>query len=311
MPADPCSRKVGCVVLAVAMSGLIAPATATAQSGGAEPDHVNRSGAARQSDRASRAELARRIRERLRELEQIRQERERARQSHQAKLNTLDQQVDRLRQDRQSVEGEVTALTETIDKRRGKLDALKQKREAAGSLLTATASKARDVAERAHDRIVRGVAFDREARLERVATIQEPLGSQNKVEKAEGVTELLGLMGQELKRGRSIELTNTPVVLEPGERRKHAHVLRVGLVGGGFVSEDGSTIGMAAVGHSKRWQMDPDRFPRQPLRDAVGIFRQNEPPRLVSLPFPLARDGDASGDAANEQHPGSQPKRSH
>jgi TolA-binding protein len=262
-------RLIGSLCIATAALALAGPVRA--QDGSAE--------------QSSRDQLAKQIREKVEQLQSIRQQRALARQSHQQQLSTHQQQIDRLRGDLEAVQDKLDDLESTITQRQRELEKARQRRDRATALIDAAADAAGPVAERMQRRVKTGVPWQQQARQQRVGGAMSSLASDEPVTRAEGAMELLGFAGEELKRSATIELTNRPVVLEAGEKRKHAYVLRLGLAGAGFVSEDRSTVGLATMGGDEPWRLDLPRAQREKVIRAVATLRENEPPALIAVPF--------------------------
>jgi len=226
-------------------------------------------------EQATQAELAKRIQSKLSELQAIREQRSRAREAHQQKLSGIEQQVDRMQRDLKRVQDQLDKLEQKNQKQSDRLQQIRERRDRARSLIEAASKAAAPVAQSMQGRIKRGVPFERERRL------KAPL------DKAEGMMAVFGFAGQELQRGRSIELANRPVTIEPGKQRKHAYVLRLGLAGGAFVSEDRSSFGLPAVAGDQPWRMDLDEAQQRRLSEAIAIRREEAAPALTALPWPL------------------------
>lgn len=246
----------------------------------------------------NRETLARQIRQKLATLRSLRDQRERARQTHQQKLSALQQQVDRLERDLERVRDEVEAAKQQNEQRDAALSQARARQERARQVIDAAQAAAKPVARAMGRRVEHGVPFDQKKRTNRLQSIEQTLAADSGVDRAKGVIDLFGFAGSEFQRASSIELINRPVLLDGGQRRKHAHVLRLGLAGGAFVSEDGETVALAAPGDGNRWRFDLSDEQRRRVREAVAIRREEAVPALVSFPWPIGQSAADSGSAS-------------
>jgi DNA repair exonuclease SbcCD ATPase subunit len=257
----------------------------------------------------SRDELARRISEKVRQLQQLRQQRHLARQSHQQKQSALEQQTARLRRDLKQVQADLDEQQATVAERQRALDEARRERDRAIALIDAARDRAAPVAEAMQQRVAAGVPWQKEMRAEKLGAIEKQLQAEDPIARAEAVMELMGFAGRELERARTIELTNRPVMLEANQRRTHAYVLRLGLAGAGFVSEDQQTLGLATLedGAQHRWQRELSKTQQRHLKAAIATLRKNRPPELIPVPLRASSAKDVKQPTPSPQKATSKP----
>ncbi|MEM9382972.1 MAG: DUF3450 family protein, partial [Planctomycetota bacterium] len=98
---------------------------------------------------------------------------------------------------------------------------------------------------------------------------------------------LLDRAGDAVAAARRIELSNESILLDGGDRRVHAWILRVGAVGSLFLSEDGEDAGLRGPGAREGWRTDLEDAERAAVRAAVAVARGRRRPALAPVPLSL------------------------
>jgi len=258
-----------------------------------------------QNETDERAELARQIRETVQALQELREKRRQARQQHEAELDELNGQIARLEDDLPRVRQQLEQTREIITERETALKQAQQRRRRARSLIDTTARAARPAADELHQRLRQGVPHQRDERTGAIEQIQSNLAAESASKRAAAAGDLLDFLAGELESARTIELVNKPVLLNGGQRRVHAHLMRFGLAGTGFVSEAGDEVGLARVGAPESWLVEITEPTANALRAAVQRLRKRQPPAVAPVPLVIPASHGPANEPENAE--GSQP----
>ena len=166
--------------------------------------------------------------------------------------------------------------------------------------------------ERLRRRTASGVAFERERRLSAIDRLRRRLTTRDKdkttkakvngdtasksttprpADLLRSVVDTFSLYTAEARLFRSVELDSRLVEPEAG-RRPHAYVIRLGLVGSTFVSEDDQDVGLLRLAVTPpAWTTSLGSDRSRAVRDAVDIMRRREAPRVVAFPVNFKKSG--------------------
>ena len=207
------------------------------------------------------------------------------RRRHLDELAGLDRQIARLESDRSRLAGEVRDATL-------RLHAVEQELTDTESSMKATQTFIGDGVERAQAaagiiqrRIDSGIPYRRQARLEKLRRIADDLSADDVLRQAGGLERFLTVVAEEMRLMNRNEIWNALAPLDT-MRSKYAYFFRLGLVNQAFVTEDGETVGLAAMGGTDAvWVTNLDADEKRMIRRVMRILRQQQPPRIVSMPF--------------------------
>ena len=245
------------------------------------------------ADRTTRDQLARRVHELVEQLERTRASQRTAESEHQQALQRVRRQADRLNDDLTKTRRTVESLRKTIDKREAEVARLSAQIKAGEAWLRRVRSAAKPVVEAIRTRIANGLPWRRESRLQRLPD-EDQLDDSAREQWGNALSALMRAVGRELEAARDVELVNQPVKLDDGKRRVHSWTIRLGLVGQGFVAEEGDAVGLAkSRSHNgdpierDTWRRDLAPAAAGGIREAIDVLREQAPPHLVAMPYQM------------------------
>ncbi|MFW6032926.1 MAG: DUF3450 family protein [Phycisphaeraceae bacterium] len=230
------------------------------------------------------SQLAREIRQTISELHDLRRARLAEAASHRSAVDALERQIDRLETDLSRIGKDAAAQEQAVADLRTRRQELEQSADAASELVTHAAEAAAPVAAAIEQRVSEGIPFEKAPRRSRAEAIAAGLDEPGLMEQSAALTDLWSMLDAEFRLAGGRDLWNEPVRLQQG-RRVHAYQVRLGLIGQWFVSEDRQTLGLAAPGRDQPWLLKLPGAWQTPLREAVGILREQRPPGLTPVPF--------------------------
>ena len=233
-------------------------------------------------DDSERDAVALQIRERLAELQVVREERETAAQDHRNARRRLASTLDSLESEQRRLQAENELLQAEVEELVGEATTSEQT-EAATDFLREFVAAAAPIVQRLRTGVESGIPFQRDQRLGRIAEVEARLKDPGSVD-AKVLAELWSWAGEELRLAGGIEFFNEPVILEGGSRLEHAYHLRLGLGHEFVISEDTRWIARA---RGEDWVVLDDAEEREALILALRVLQRQEPPSVVTLPLPM------------------------
>ncbi|MFA9480141.1 DUF3450 family protein [Phycisphaerales bacterium AB-hyl4] len=239
--------------------------------------------------------VARRIAERVAELESLRAEARAERSQRAGERDALAEQVDRLQHDLRTAEAEVGELNDELEQLREQRVGVDDERAAladALDTLTGTVSASASALEAA---IANGVPSGREPRRAAVQRVSEALGDvdASATQRIDALATFVDFASEELQRVDQRELRNERVAV--GDRQMHAFIYRLGLVTEGFVSEDGSAVGVFDPGAGD-WRLDVSGEAER-LQAVIDTMRERQPPAILAVPIIADLETEQAGDS--------------
>ena len=220
----------------------------------------------------------------VRELRQLRLERQGLIESARLEREAVGLAVARLQDDLSAAE----AGLESARRRRARIERelrfFAQAGDQADALLERMRTVGAEVLRGWRERIAAIKSSVSEARSRVADSVLSDLESTESTRRAAGLLALWDFLGEELQRAHSLEHRSEPVRIDGGRRRIHAFVARIGLVQEVFVSEDGRAVGVAGP---KGWQTDLTPQTASGIKVLVDLLRRSGHPRIVSVPFSL------------------------
>ena len=236
-----------------------------------------------------RLALARRIRERLRALDELSDDYDQARDAHERQLAAVDRQIARLKSDLDRTRDAALATRSTLAAKQAALSAARK----TSSVSSATIGKVADVAltrlEALSSRIAKGIPLAIDARRAALAAAARDISSKDALERARGIERLQAVIEEELLLLRVREV-RTELLPLPDGSRKHARVAQLGLVNMLYELETGEQTGFAGAGG---WEVAVRPQDVAGLRQALEMLASREIPEIIELPFSpirIARD---------------------
>ena len=168
-----------------------------------------------------------------------------------------------------------------------RLEALRERKVAADEAiaehryqLAQAVTIAREVADRLHARITAGIPHEREARLASVADAKSALAAEEPAKQAAAIRQLLQIYYSELRLLNTVQVSHAMAAVGE-DREKHATFIRLGLAANYFVTEDGSTAGIAGA----EWRL-ADSATQARIAEMLAILQKQKPPRILNVPLP-------------------------
>lgn len=259
-----------CLLLPL-MSLLSAP-SARAQPADAPPD--------------SRQEVAQQVRQLVQQVQSVRDDRRRAQRAHRDRLATLERQIERLEGELNRLDQPLAEQARAIERETAARDRAREQQARLDQLLGQVRRASEPIVRQMRERVDRGIAFERDQRGRGIDRAAKQLAADQPAAWADAWQAVFGFATDELEAGRTIDLINQPIHLDAGRRREHAWVLRLGLAGALFVTEDESLVGEAATPSSPEpWRTTLPPRTRAAAVRAVRIRRDSAAPALVDLPY--------------------------
>ncbi len=241
----------------------------------------------------SRDQLARQVRAKVVELQELQRQAQARRIEHARETEEMEAQIDRLGQDVAAVRSDIAQMEQRITGRRSRLADLRQTAADANARLEAAATIAATLVESVRARAATGIPAVRDT-ASRWAELTAALRSDAPTDRADALVSFHESLGDYLQQHRERVITNRLVDQpRPGVAR-HAYVARLGGVLEMFVTEDGRTAGCASRLRDGPWRAPLEDDRHDAVSRAVAVLRDQAPPRLIALPISTAREDEAS-----------------
>jgi hypothetical protein len=237
-----------------------------------------------------RAQVARRIRAVVEAMQGLRADGLATRTALREEAGRLEARIESLEEHRDAMEAKNLALRADREGLETKLKDARARRDRHRRLLADLARTAAPVAERMEARVRTGIPHRRSERAGELGALARILGGDEEEGRAGALRRFCVAAGRELQLAATRELSTGEVALGEG-RRKHAYLVRLGLVNELCVTEDGVYVGIAARDAEAEWRFLEDSDDRRRAQTALACLRQRQPPRIAPLPF-LLEAGD-------------------
>lgn len=143
----------------------------------------------------------------------------------------------------------------------------------------------------AHQNIQNGIPFAVGGRLETLSDAAAKIKSGGVDQQADGVKRYFNFHRQDFQLARSTEIVNEVVDISEA-RQLPGYVLRLGLVGQWFITEDYSWIGRANGGGHNEYERMYDAKESSHVLEALSVMRRRRMPGLVVLVLPVNTRSD-------------------
>jgi len=240
-------------------------------------------------------QLARDLRAKAAELQQLRVQRRAEAEQHDRDAASVRTQIGRLATEAEAVRGEVAAAEQRVEQQDRDLARHRAEADAAEAGIRAVAGSVATLARSLGGRAASGVPSVQPT-AGRWAAQADRLGGErvaDLADLADAIAATHEMVGRHLAGHRARSIENRVVDLAGAGVADHAYVLRLGSIAEVFITEDGRVSGVAAREAGRAWQT-PLREPvHERVEQAVSVARQQSPPRLVDVPLVVPR---AAGD---------------
>lgn len=231
-----------------------------------------------------REALARAIRAKVAELQQLQQRVDAERAQLADDRRSVEQQIDRLRADVASVRSRTSELEQRVADRRARIEELTATAESANRRIGAVAGRAAELAGSLAERAGRGIpSVQREA--DRLAGWREALAGAADGGRGDAIVALHEFIGGYLRSHRERTLNNRLVELRGTDVARHAYVARLGSIAEAFVTENGEASGIAARQAGAAWRSPLEPGRRERVVELIAILRKRSPPSMVEVPL--------------------------
>jgi len=233
-------------------------------------------------------QLARDLRAKAAELQQLRVQRRAEAEQHDRDAASVRTQIDRLATEAEAVRGEVAAAEQRVEQQDRDLARHRAEADAAEAGIRAVAGSAATLARSLGGRAAAGVPSVQQT-AGRWAEQADRLGGESVADLADAIAATHEMVGRHLAGHRARSIENRVVDLVGAGVADHAYVLRLGSIAEVFITEDGRVSGVAAREAGRAWHT-PLREPgHERVEQAVSVARQQSPPRLVDVPLVVPR----------------------
>ncbi|MFW5871227.1 MAG: DUF3450 family protein [Verrucomicrobiota bacterium] len=243
---------------------------------------------------SNRTQLARDIRETIERSDRLTLEAARLEDQRRRAMDELDTHIGRLRKDVDRTGNALEAAKQDVEDIRANIKELRSSHERSKTLLARASRLALDKVEQIHSQVASGIPYRKEERLSMLQRILEGLRNTDPVSQADALLSLWTYAGKESMTAQTIDLRNERVQIDSGRRAVHAYVVRIGLASEFFVSEDGNRIGIASGKSGEAWNEDLPDLVRGRILNTINILRAQAHPRIIPVPFPVFKTGDAA-----------------
>jgi len=231
-----------------------------------------------------RADIAREIRKTVEDLQTLRQAQRREKESHQAQVEQIRRQIELLQQELNPAEEAAKNQQQEIARLKDEIAKQEDLAAKAHAWINQAADKVKPLAAETSRRVHNGVGEQKLRRLTEFSKAVELLGSQEPLERVEGIRGFFRGLGEEWLPARSVTLSNEPVFTESGQEMAHAWVVGFGLVAKAFASEDGQRTGISSSDPDSDWKLDLPTDVKQQVRELIEVVREQRPPAVTPLP---------------------------
>jgi hypothetical protein len=204
-----------------------------------------------------------------------------AREQHDEQIAALDAQIDRLTRQTAAAGSALTEARRINAEQAQQLAAVDAEVAALKQAFAETVTAAQAAAAAHEQRVRAGIPYRHSQRLAALSTIHAQLAGDLEAQLA-GLRAWTRFASEEARLAVTTELLNAEVPVEDG-RRKHAYIVRIGLVNAVFITEDEQQFGVAAG--AAGWTLVTDPAAQQQIRLAREMLRRLQAPALLPLPF--------------------------
>ncbi len=243
---------------------------------------------------SNRTQLARDISETIERSDRLTLEAARLEDQRRIAMDELDTHIGRLQKDVGRTGNELKAAKQDIEDLRANIRDLRSSDERSKTLLARATGLALDKVEKIHSQVASGIPYRKDERLSTLQRILEGLRNTDPASQADALLSLCAYAGKESMTAQTIDLRNERVQIDSGRRAVHAYVVRIGLASEFFVSEDGDRIGIASGKFDEVWNENLSDIIRGRILNTVNILRAQAHPRIIPVPFPVLKTGDAA-----------------
>ncbi|MDX1683008.1 MAG: DUF3450 family protein, partial [Phycisphaeraceae bacterium] len=240
---------------------------------------------------------ARQLHEQVAELEAVEQAIRQERERYQAQRRELQAQIDRLEAQLEPVEAAAQRRASAVAELEDRVSGLEQDRQANRDYTRKLAGVITPQLKDLKRQVEGGILFRRVARMtdvDRVLSALEEGPEQTTDDRLSAVADGIGRMNEQLSLAGTREIINAPMLLEEGKRRVEAYQVRVGLVALWARGEEGQPAAVSGPGMTG-WRVLEDSDRVSAVDKAVAMFRDRQPPAILTVPVPNGSASDQEG----------------
>lgn len=225
----------------------------------------------------------------LERLQQIRAERLRIQAEYEQSQNTLSNRVAILKDDLSSTRESLRDVNAQIESLEGEKKQYERRLRIVQNWLNQASEQFVPFATRFAERIRNGVPVNQEQRAgvyEKADSLLRKPADHESFGKA--VHQILESAGSELTLSKSIELSNTPIMLNAGQQRIHTWRYRMGLASLIFRAEDGSMYGVWSGDSMQPWEFNLTEHHQDQIDILFDVVNEKQPPNLTRVPLKVS-----------------------
>ena len=231
-------------------------------------------------------QLAPQLLENINAIQQLRKEHLSTRDAHRAKQVALEEQGARLRQTRQELLDEVNLLETELRRLREELETDEEATDNGHRWISQVSDAAVTGLDRCEVRLAHGIPHESSGRLRELMQINSGLKSASVSIRADNLRRAFDFYGREFRLAHITEIVNDSVKVSQ-DRELPAYLLRLGLVGQWFMTEDRSDVGVCDPSTPSAYRLISNRKELKRVLDAFDVMRGRRTPQMVTLKLPL------------------------